>query len=291
MLDLQQKSRTPTKRVPFIVVANKIDLLDDILDSSTADLRRHHRRSVMGFDTYCGMDETYEYAAENPSTTKTQSCCCNRFTTNYSSSPSKAKSKQPNKINKLTFSLKETAWSSDTHYLRSLQQADDQLSVNRTMVLLWCERNGLLHVEASAFDGRGVDLAMEELVRLALLERSTREESNEDVCEGKEEEDDVDDISVADANNHLNYHQPHTDVNTSEHRHLRSSAYESRCELHNDHNGPLGQTHSNTRNSYLEQPNIDKYTFLYEPRYEKKLDLFARYSTKEDKRCALNCLK
>jgi hypothetical protein len=134
---------------------------------------------------------------------------------------------------------------------------------------------------------------MEELVRLALLEKSRREELNEDALEGREEENDVDDISVADANNDMNCHQPHTDVNTSEHRDLRSTTYENKCVLRNDRNGPLGQTHSNTQNSYLEQPIIDnsQYTFLYEPRYEKKLDLFARYSTKEEKRCALNCLK
>ncbi|KAL7515886.1 hypothetical protein ACHAWX_000959 [Stephanocyclus meneghinianus] len=303
MLELEQKCQTPTRRVPFIVVANKIDLLDDILDSSTSDLRRRHRRCVMGFDTYCGMDEIYEYAAENTSATKTQSFSCNQRSSSYnhrqrcllseSSFPSKSKSKQPNHINKLTFSLKETAWSSDTHYLRSLQQADDQLSVNRTMVLLWCERNGLQHVEASALYGRGVDLAMGELVRLALLERLRREELNEDALEWTEEGNDVDDIYVADANNDLNNRQPYRDVSTLEHRNLRSTTYENNCVLRNDRKDPLGQTPWNTQNSYLDQQNIDnsQYTFLYEPRYEKKLDLFARYSTKEDKRCALNCLR
>ncbi|KAL3777344.1 hypothetical protein HJC23_010146 [Cyclotella cryptica] len=296
MVEAQWKSRRERKKVPFIVVANKIDLLDEIVDASSSDFVRSHRRSVMGFDTYRGMDEAYEYAVENPSPICSCNQSCNRRKCSLpleSSSPASAKPKQCNNVKKLTFSLKETAWSSDTHYLRSLQQADDQLSVNLTMVLLWCERNGIRHVEASALDGRGVDFAMEELVTLALLDKIRGEESNEDALEWEEKENDVEDGSVIDMHNDLNCHQSHGDVHSLEEHDLRSTTFEDRCVLSNGLNSPVDHTCRNTPNSYLKQTNIEnsQYTFLYQPKYEKKLDLLARYSTKEDKRCSLNCLR
>ncbi|EED87988.1 ras superfamily gtp-binding protein, partial [Thalassiosira pseudonana CCMP1335] len=53
--------------------------------------------------------------------------------------------------------------------------AESQLPANRSMILLWCQRNGIPHVEASALDGRGVDEAMQQLVKMGVEELGKRE--------------------------------------------------------------------------------------------------------------------
>lgn len=44
------------------------------------------------------------------------------------------------------------------------------------MVKLWCMRNGLGHVEASAATGEGIEQAFEDLIRLALSPKEKEEE-------------------------------------------------------------------------------------------------------------------
>jgi len=46
------------------------------------------------------------------------------------------------------------------------------------MVKLWCMRNGLQHVEASAATGEGIDEAFEDLIRLALKPKERVEEGH-----------------------------------------------------------------------------------------------------------------
>jgi hypothetical protein len=236
------------RRVPFIVVANKIDLLDGQNASCSKSCQR---RAVMGLTTYRGIDEKYEYAAENAN------CCrlncgdlhCREVEINTS------KERQPK--NKLTYSLKETFWSSDHQYLSYLQNADDQLAANRTMVMLWCKRNGIQHVEASALDGRGVDLAMEQLVQLGVKERLVNELCRED------------DFAVANTSQ--------SDI-VSITGHHKPPAIENKSANSKD-GSVIGHDGSSSLN-----------TFIYQPTYDRKLDLFARYSAKEEKRCAIACL-
>ncbi|KAL3801152.1 hypothetical protein ACHAW5_011100 [Stephanodiscus triporus] len=153
------KNSSRRKRIPFIVVANKLDLLEN---RKTTESFVPKRRSVMGLrdGEYNGKDFIYEYAAENS-------------TIHPAGEQSDVMKKK--KSDRLTFSLKETLWSTDETYLNALQRTEDQLAANRLLILLWCNRNGIPHVEASALDGRGVDEAMGHLITVGIEELRMRE--------------------------------------------------------------------------------------------------------------------
>jgi len=126
----RRRVRNKRKRIPFIVVANKIDLLkskidNDTTDSDTTSSGKASHRSVMGLrnDEYEGKQLKYEYAAEEGSNTT------------ISTTSSSSKRPPP-----LTYSLKETQWSTDQTYLTALQHTEDELPANRQMILLWCQR-------------------------------------------------------------------------------------------------------------------------------------------------------
>jgi hypothetical protein len=270
----QQSNKSKSKRVPFIVVANKIDLLDEKKNLRSTKSATSQRRSVMGFDTYRGMEETYEYAAENASSTQCN-CRCIQCHSNRCLGDNVAPLQKSQK-KKLTYSLKETCWSSDSHYLRSIQDADDRLGANRTMVLLWCERNGIRHVEVSALDGRGVNLAMEELVRLGVQERMVRE----DYIDNMDWKDDRIDVAT---NDEWQYDKQWHET----------GSYDASESIANNDTITPNQEHRQGFEYSQQLPNLtmkdNSQTFLYEPKYDKKLDLFERYLTKEDKRCKLKC--
>lgn len=256
------------RRVPFIVVANKIDLLDG-LDNATS-LCQREKRSVMGFQSYRGIDEKYEYASENVETSPHESHCCGCNDSKYSQKKQNFHTSHTNTHNKkLTYSLKETFWFSDYHYLSSIEQADNELGANRTMVLLWCKRNGIQHVEASALDGRGVDLAMNELVRLGIQEKICG-----NLTENLNWEDDVADHAVLDfpdAGRTSYCHENHLETKGGECNDLEPD----KCRDQNNTNSEAS----------IDDQNV----FLYQPNYDKKLDLLARYAEKDDKRCTFRC--
>ena len=227
------------KHIPFIVVANKIDLLEksELLRSSGV---RPQRRSVMGFNcgqSYKGKDLVYEFAVENTNEQllDDQTSLLNRQTSNN---------------NRLTYSLKETSWSNDRIYLRALQLTEDQLPANRLLILLWCQRNGIPHFEASALDGRGVNDAMEHLILVGAEELQRREEADK----------------LADTRRHDDYE--HSVGSTS-------PAITSGVDGTDDTGVALPVTGSGIDPS--------QYYFLYHPTQNEPLDLFARYSTKKNK--------
>ena len=271
MNHLSSKSKQK-KRLPFIVVANKIDLLDH--NNNAAEyvaMANLKRRSVMGLHGYYrGFDEKYEYAADYAPTHIT-SPQCNRLDCHHKNQGNNLPKYKPrtHTDNKLTYSLKETCWSSDEQYLHCIQHADDQLPSNRTMVLLWCKRNGIPHVEASALDGRGVDFAMRELITLGFEERLNSE--GEQFHNESNRADDFD-IKIASEDDDMD--EFIGDISAT------SALYDDANANGNEHN----------QSNQEEVVNNSQNTFLYIPRYDKQLDLFTRYSQKEDKRCTLNCL-
>ena len=231
------------KHIPFIVVANKIDLLEksELLRSSGI---RPQRRSVMGFkcgESYKGKDFVYEFAVENT----------NEQLLDDRSSFLKRRSSNNNR---LTYSLKETSWSNDRIYLRALQLTEDQLPANRLLILLWCQRNGIPHFEASALDGRGVNDAMEHLILVGAEELHRREEADK----------------LSDTRRHdtrkVNYE--HSAGSTS-------PAITSGVDGTDDTGVALPVTGSGIDPS--------QYYFLYQPTQNEPLDLFARYSAKKNK--------
>lgn len=286
------KRRVRSSSVPFIVVANKIDLLygeNNGAESVSNAGNVQSRRSVMKFEEgkYKGKELVYEYAAKNASSS---SCDCGKCSCLNQGIKGKTQSKSVNSMSKtelhsakplhsdtpLTYSLQETTWSTDTYYLRSLQLTEEQLPANRSMILLWCQRNGIPHVEASALDGRGVDEAMQQLVKMGVEELGKREmavvmkKEYEDMKRIEQERQDV--LAM----------QP---VDNSRYLHTEESAMQRTADISIDNNAivndntPVGNNNVHPSQQY----------FLYQPRYEKKLDLFARYSPKSEKRCFLRC--
>jgi len=103
----QQRARRK-KRIPFIVVANKIDLLEDDR-TATKDNHASKRRSVMGLrdGEYNGKDSIYEYSVEDQQSDDGH---------------------HRHHSDRLTFSLKEISWSNDETYLAALHRTEDRLA-------------------------------------------------------------------------------------------------------------------------------------------------------------------
>jgi hypothetical protein len=203
------------RRVPFIMVASKIDLIHE--ENVSPRPRQDNYRSVMGFpnNEYKGKGSAYEYAAEDYSTDESED-----------HQPEDRVHGRGHK--QLTYSLKETTWSNDETYLKSLQQNEDQLPANRLMILLWCKRNRIPHVEASALTGKGVSEAMDLLVQLGVKELEAREQEQ------------------------------------IEHERQQQIEREKQKRLENE-----------------------GATWVWQPRYDKDLDLFARYNSDNDNTCSI----
>jgi len=309
-------SRRRRKRMSFIVVANKLDLLEKEREKSLEVQSSFGgtRRSVMGFreGKYKGRQFKYEYAAEN-SNNNVSLCEClphdNTDSTSATTSTTQSDSDNSGNTNKrLTYSLKETLWSTDATYLNALQLTEDQLPANRLMILLWCQRNGIPHVEASALDGRGVDEAMEHLIKIGVEELGIRE------METLEERRDDDQESIRrraeeDAEEGSCWGIRHDEKRVLEEKEIRVSSPSNPCASVSLGNGSSTQhwnmkhdiddsgndSNSNNNNSNnisvapTAVPDMDpsQYYFLYQPRQDDKLDLFARYSPKDEQRCSL----
>lgn len=310
------------KQIPFIVVANKIDILNNRSDFSEGDNGNGNklykqcaskRRSVMGFgkNGYVGEGSKYEYSAENNEFLKS----CHKhddknelnqssLTTHHSlfqskpveqpsdqllSSKSSSPKTNPSKetpterSNKLTYSLKNTTWTTDTFYLEALQLAEDQLPANRPLILLWCQRNGIPHFEASALDGRGVDEAMQHLIWVGVnelkkremgeieVEPSIRKFSNEDIVRVNSDSPEVERQDLDRETFLINESSKRKEISTNI---LLEGKFDADG-FDEKHRDP-------TKNAST--PSSQHY-FLYQPRYEEKLDLFARYSAKDEKKC------
>ncbi|KAL7464115.1 hypothetical protein ACHAXS_004449 [Conticribra weissflogii] len=305
--------------IPFIVVANKIDLLDNRSHSSAGANRSgdssykqnaSKRRSVMGFGKcgYVGEEWKYEYSTENRKFSKSCHDCDERneldpsdFTgqstpfhrksrpqsdsnlmpkaSDWKTKPSKDRS--IDRCNKMTYSLKNTTWTTDTFYLEALQLAEDQLPANRPLILLWCQRNGIPHFEASALDGRGVDEAMQHLIQVGINQMKERE-TVELLNERKVQENSNDNDSQFDGGGVEKQYMPHgtSSMNYDLARNEVSNAAIAQKEFNVKEADETDIDPTTTAATQLSQ----RY-FLYQPRYEKKLDLFARYSAKNETKC------
>ncbi|KAL7455142.1 hypothetical protein ACHAWC_006707 [Mediolabrus comicus] len=247
-LEPHEKRKRRRRRVPFIVVANKIDLLkEDKKNVSPRVEQGEHsnHRSVMGFDQYAGKSCAYEYAVEDYSTDESE----------REHQPQDRLLRSGHK--QLTYSLKETTWSNDPTYIKSLQLTEDQLPANRLMILLWCQRNGIPHVEASALSGEGVDEAMDMLVKMGVEEFEARE-------------------------NDIREREKHEQL-IREEQQRQNTANELKM-YDASRNGVDNNIVSTVENNSQIQ-NGQQY-FIYQPSYERDLDLFARYSSDDEKKCS-----
>jgi len=294
---IQKRKTGRRKRIPFIVVANKLDLLEGEREKSQEGQSSsvgEHRRSVMGFrgGEYKGRELKYEYAAEN---TTISQCECGdgqnqpKCQLHSNIDPATKRSERNNypTTKRLTYSLKETLWSTDATYLNALQLTEDQLAANRLMILLWCQRNGIPHVEASALNGRGVDEAMEHLIKIGVEELGVRE------MEKLERRDDRErfDTESREAAILQEKRLAVEGIVLQESGVLGSSGIGPNTQ-NVDRNSSLKQNNGTSANNNTisdaatASTDPSQYYFLYQPRQDEKLDLFARYSPKEDQRCS-----
>ena len=232
-------------------------------------------------DEYEGKQLKYEYAAEEGS--------------NINSSTSSSSKRPP----PLTYSLKETQWSTDQTYLNALQHTEDELPANRQMILLWCERNGIPHVEASALTGEGVNEAMKQLIDAGVDELRRKQDdmneagviAEEDILGQKSEEEvitpqnaaleEVDDGIV---HHHQQQEEQHTNGDLTLDDNITDHPQQEIDEHDTPHlNGNINGSVAREEDAAVVDPS--QYYFVYQPRKEEdSLDLFARYSPKEEER-------
>eukprot|EP00544_Gedaniella_sp_CCMP2646_P004376 CAMPEP_0202493644 /NCGR_PEP_ID=MMETSP1361-20130828/9910_1 /ASSEMBLY_ACC=CAM_ASM_000849 /TAXON_ID=210615 /ORGANISM="Staurosira complex sp., Strain CCMP2646" /LENGTH=328 /DNA_ID=CAMNT_0049123985 /DNA_START=99 /DNA_END=1085 /DNA_ORIENTATION=- len=135
--------------IPILIVANKMDILKRDFEPQRRR-KSGPRRRVMGLEDFKGKDMPYEYRASPPSASTETSTANGR------------------RVEISTYMATGDTWTTDQMYVDSVLNTEDISHPDRDMVLLWCMRNGLTHMEVSALDGTGIDAAMECLVSLAL---------------------------------------------------------------------------------------------------------------------------
>jgi len=265
--EMDERRKARRKNIPFIVVANKLDLLEEErgkmqqMESSVGQ----QRRSVMGFrdGEYRGKELKYEYAAENSKASRSKS------QPNNNTARTPVGASYP-RTDRLTYSLKETLWSTDAAYLNALQLTEDQLPANRHMILLWCQRNGIPHVEASALDGRGVNEAFFSIIKVGVEELRMREtELLESRHDHEMEGNDQSEEETPPREEGFNFED------VGEGNITEQNATHVNKKVEHDTESPA---------TNIVDPS--QYYFLYQPRQEEKLDLFARYSPKDEQRCS-----
>lgn len=154
--DLMEINETKN-HFPILIVGNKLDVFKATQQRASTLMhpRRVSQRDVMGLGgTFAGNDFQYEYrvspiGAKRPSTLDQQR-------------------RKHLREEVSSFLANRENWTKDNSYLDSLLNSEDASHPDRDMVLLWCMRNGLDHLEVSAATGEGVQDAIVTLARMAL---------------------------------------------------------------------------------------------------------------------------
>ena len=147
------------RKFPVLIVATKLDRLKAEL-SRQARKKIVPQRDVLGLKgkAFNGQEYHYEYTVRSSSISSRN---INSDSPSNITTPATADAP-------LSYGLEGGAWTSDTEYLDYLGVAEDASFPDRYMVLLWCKRNGLKHVEVSALDGMGVNETVKTVVDLAI---------------------------------------------------------------------------------------------------------------------------
>ncbi len=136
-------------KFPVLIVATKLDRVKAEL-SNQARKKIVPQRSVLGLKgkVFKGHDYHYEYSV--------------RSNDEHSHVPSRSISSDQTKNDllsggnePLSYGFENGTWTTDHEYRDCLRAVEDECFPDRYMVLLWCKRNGLKHVEISALDGTG----------------------------------------------------------------------------------------------------------------------------------------
>jgi len=162
-----------TRSFPVVIVGNKIDI---VRQRDTHPSRQQvvvPQRDVLGMThkSFRGKDLHYEYTASAPPS---------------SDDSLSALSGKKGKDGRHRFELStymgtgektnylQAVLNNDVQigsYLESLLSTEDGSHPDKDMVLLWCMRNGLKHMEVSALDGTGIDDMISEVIDMAIEAR------------------------------------------------------------------------------------------------------------------------
>jgi hypothetical protein len=143
-----------TRPFPVLIVANKMDISSQDTrrpgqNPSSANDNVVLQRNVMGFlgKSFRGKDSRYEYSA-SPATKQTTASSTKSPRNRFELSTYMGTGDQTSYL--------EAVLNNDVEggsYLESLLSTEDGSHPDKDMVLLWCMRNGLKHMEVSALDG------------------------------------------------------------------------------------------------------------------------------------------
>lgn len=174
--------------LPILIVGNKIDIVQE--RDTQKELRKMEvvrQRKVMGFqgNDFRGNDYRYEYTASSSPSSKVISPSSSSSLSQSKNSSSKSRaSREEQAPSRSRFELStymgtktsylESILNNEVYrgsYLDSLLSSEDKSHPDKDMVLLWCMRNGLMHLDVSAKTGDGITELMDQLVKTALEQR------------------------------------------------------------------------------------------------------------------------
>lgn len=171
--------------LPILIVGNKIDLAE-AKGEEERPKESVRQRDVLGVahKNYRGKDYHYEYSASPPAAPSSSkrmispSSSTNNHGHNIVSNDTLSKPRNRFEISTYmgtssNVDYLEAILSNEVYrgsYLDSLLSSEDKMGPDRDMVLLWCMRNGLTHMEVSAKTGAGIDELMNNVVCIALAQ-------------------------------------------------------------------------------------------------------------------------
>jgi small GTP-binding protein len=140
---------------PVLIVANKMDIIEQRKAHTPQRRKVVPQRDVLGLHgDFKGKQIRYEYRACPPLDENNRS--------------------KSRRYEISTYLATGNTWTTDGSYLNSVLNTEDRSHPDGEMVVLWCLRNGLKHIEVSALTGNGIDGAITALVELALESRNER---------------------------------------------------------------------------------------------------------------------
>ena len=168
-----------TRPFPVLIVGNKIDILRERATHPSRQLAVVRQRDVMGMQgkSFRGKDSHYEYTTSAPPRTETNTSTTSSSTSLHTGSARHtAMDRNRHELSTYMGTDEKTNYlqavlNNDVQigsYLESLLSTEDGSHPDKDMVLLWCMRNGLKHMEVSAMDGTGLDELMDMAIDLAL---------------------------------------------------------------------------------------------------------------------------
>ena len=167
-----------TRPFPVLIVGNKIDILRERATHPSRQLAVVRQRDVMGMQgkRFRGKDSHYEYTASAPPRTEPVTSSSSSSSLHATSARQKSKDRNRHELSTYMGTDEKTNYlqavlNNDVQigsYLESLLSTEDGSHPDKDMVLLWCMRNGLKHMEVSALDGTGLDELMDMAIDMAL---------------------------------------------------------------------------------------------------------------------------